>query len=124
MEQPNNGFYYTYSASQKEEVKKIRKKYMPREMDKMEQLRRLDASATKKGTVIALIIGIAGSLILGVGMCMTMVWSDSLFVPGIVIGLAGIILIVSAYPIYAQVTKKQREKIAPEIIRLTDELMQ
>lgn len=123
MEQPN-GFYYTYSASQKEEVKKIRKKYMPRETDKMEQLRRLDASATKKGTVIALIIGIAGSLILGVGMCMTMVWSGSLFVPGIVIGLAGIVLIVSAYPIYAQVTKKQREKIAPEIIRLTDELMQ
>lgn len=123
MEQPN-GFYYTYSASQKEEVKKIRKKYMPRETDKMEQLRRLDASATKKGTVIALIIGIAGSLILGVGMCCCMVWSDSLFVPGIVIGLAGIVLIVSAYPIYAQVTKKQREKIAPEIIRLTDELMQ
>lgn len=123
MEQPN-GFYYTYSASQKEEVKKIRKKYMPRETDKMEQLRRLDASATKKGTVIALIIGIAGSLILGVGMCCCMVWSDSLFVPGIVIGLAGIVLIVSAYPIYARVTKKQRERIAPEIIRLTDELMQ
>lgn len=123
MEQPN-GFYYTYSASQKEEIKKIRKKYLPRETDKMEQLYRLDASATKKGTVIALIIGIAGSLILGVGMCCCMVWSDSLFVPGIVIGLAGIVLIVSAYPIYARVTKKQRERIAPEIIRLTDELMQ
>lgn len=124
MEQQNDGFRYTYSASQQEEIQKIREKYLPRETDKMEQLRRLDAGATKKGTIIALIAGIAGSLILGVGMSCCMVWGGSLFIPGVVIGLLGIALVVSAYPIYVRVTKKQREKIAPEIIRLTDELMQ
>lgn len=124
MEQQNDGFRYTYSASQQEEIQKIREKYLPRETDKMEQLRRLDAGATKKGTIIALIVGIAGCLILGVGMSCCMVWGGPLFIPGVVIGLLGIALIVSAYPIYVRVTKKQREKIAPEIIRLTDELMQ
>lgn len=124
MEQQNDGFRYTYSASQQEEIQKIREKYLPRETDKMEQLRRLDAGATKKGTIIALIAGIAGSLILGVGMSCCMVWGGSLFIPGVVIGLLGIALVVSAYPIYIRVTRKQREKIAPEIIRLTDELMQ
>lgn len=123
MNHQNDRFHYTYSASQQEEVKLIREKYIPKETDKMEHLRRLDASTTKRSTIIALSIGIVGALILGIGMCCSMVWGESLFVPGIVIGLVGIALIVSAYPVYVRVTKKQREKIAPEIIRLTDELM-
>lgn len=123
MNHQNDRFHYTYSASRQEEVKLIREKYIPKETDKMEQLRRLDASTTKRSTIIALSIGIVGALILGIGMCCSMVWGESLFVPGIVIGLVGIALIVSAYPVYVRVTKKQREKIAPEIIRLTDELM-
>lgn len=44
-------FSYTYSAKQQEEIKKIREKYAPKEADKMEQLRRLDESVTRKGTV-------------------------------------------------------------------------
>lgn len=123
MEQQKETFSYTYSASQQEEIKKIRKKYTPKETDPMAQLRKLDASASKKGTIIALIVGIAGCLLLGVGMCFCMVWGGNLFVPGIVVGLVGIALIAASYPIYARVTKKQREKIAPEIIRLTDQLM-
>ena len=45
-------FNYTYSASQQEEIKKIREKYSAPEKqeDKMEQLRRLDKSVTKPGT--------------------------------------------------------------------------
>lgn len=123
MNHQNDGFHYTYSAGQQKEVKHIREKYVPKEIDNMEQLRRLDASTTKKGTIIALSMGIAGSLILGIGMCCCMVWGGPLFIPGVVIGLLGIALVVSAYPIYVRVTKKQREKIAPEIIRLTDDLM-
>jgi len=29
-----------------------------------------------------------------------------------------------AYPLFVRMTKKQREKLAPEIIKLSDELMQ
>ena len=115
-------FSYTYSAKEQEEIKKIREKYVPKEADKMEQLRRLDESVTKKGTVISLVVGIIGALILGTGMSMCMVWTD-LFVLGIIVGVVGIVMVSAAYPLYSYVTKKEREKIAPEIIRLTDELM-
>lgn len=115
-------FSYTYSAKEQEEIKKIREKYVPKEADKMEQLRRLDAGATQKGTVISLVVGIIGALILGTGMSMCMVWTE-LFVLGIIVGIVGIVMVSAAYPIYSYVIKKEREKIAPEIIRLTDELM-
>lgn len=121
--QNNETFQYTYSARQQQEIKNIRKKYMAPEEDKMEQLRRLDRSVTKKGTTVSLAVGIIGALILGIGMCCTMVWSGIWFIPGIVIGVIGIVLVSCAYPLYSRVTKMERERIAPEIIRLTDELM-
>ena len=118
-----NNFSYTYSAKQQEEIKNIRKKYLPKEEDKMEQLRKLDQNAAKPGKIASLTLGIVGTLILGVGMCCTMVWADKLFIPGIVIGVIGIAAVLAAYPVYTHITKKQREKIAPEILRLTEELM-
>ena len=115
-------FSYTYSAKQQEEVRKIREKYLPKEADKMEQLRRLDKSVTEKGTTLSLIIGIVGTLVMGTGMSMCMVWTE-LFIPGVIVGVIGIAGVSLVYPIYSYVTRKEREKIAPEIIRLTDELM-
>lgn len=125
MDEKNDTFNYTYSATQQEEIKRIREKYRPpaQEEDKMEQLRKLDASVTKPGTIVSLIIGIISSLILGVGMCCTMVWAETFFIIGIVVGVVGIIGVIAAYPIYTKITKRQREKLAPEIIRLSDELM-
>ena len=116
-------FEFTYSAKQQEEVQKIREKYVPKEEDKMEQLRRLDVSATQKGSVVSLVVGILSALFLGIGMSCCMVWGGVFFVPGIVIGVIGIIGVALAYPLYERITKKEREKIAPEILRLTDELM-
>ncbi len=123
-ETQENTFRYTYSAAERSEVEGIRKKYLPKEEDKMEQLRRLDASVGKKGMVISLIMGIVGCLVMGLGMCCCLVWSSVWFVPGIIIGLAGIAGVALAYPIYMHITQKERERIAPEILRLTDELMQ
>ena len=121
----NKTFHYTYSASQQAEIKSIREKYAPptQEEDKMERLRKLDASVTKPGTIVSLAVGIISTLLLGVGMCCTMVWTGTLFIPGIIIGVIGIVGIIAAYPIYNRITKIQREKLAPEIIRLSDELM-
>lgn len=124
MDDKKEIFNYTYSAAQQEEIKSIRKKYAPptQEEDKIDWLRRLDQSVTKPGMIVALTVGIISSLIMGVGMCCTMVW-EGLMIPGVIIGIVGIIGIISAYPIYNHITKMQREKLAPEIIRLTDELM-
>lgn len=121
--QDKETFQFTYSAKEQEEIKNIRKKYIAPEEDKMEQLRRLDASVSQKGTVAALIVGIIGTLLLGIGMCCCMVWQRELFIPGIIIGVIGIAVLAAAYPLYNHVIRKEREKIAPEIIRLTDELM-
>lgn len=118
----NESFSYTYSAKQQEEIKRIRQKYVPREEDKMEQLRRLDQSATKPGTIAALAVGIISSLILGVGMTCVMVWTD-FFVLGIIVGLIGIVGVALAYPLFNYIAKKQREKLAPQIKQLSDELM-
>lgn len=127
------GFTYTYSAKEQEEIKKIRRKYTVAEdhEDKMEQLRRLDRSVTDKATVTSLVIGIIGALVLGIGMSLAM--SDlgqilggdpiTAFTVGIAIGIIGIVLVSLAYPVYNRVIKKEREKIAPEILRLTDELL-
>lgn len=120
--QNNESFTYTYSAKQQAEVKAIRQKYIPREEDKMEQLRRLDQSATEKGTIISLIVGIVGALIMGTGMSCILVWTDYFFL-GIIIGIIGMVGVGLAFPLYIFITKKQREKLAPQIKRLSDELM-
>ena len=70
MSEKKDTFHYSYSAKQQEEIRKIREKYVPKEESKMEQLRRLDESATKPGTIASIIVGILGTLLLGVGMCL------------------------------------------------------
>ena len=124
MENRKDIFNYTYSAKQQEEIQSIRSKYLPQEqkIDKMEQLRRLDKSTTKRGTIISIATGILGCLLLGVGMCCTMVWMGKWFLPGVIIGIVGITAIAIAYPLYTRITKKEREKAAPQILKLTEEL--
>lgn len=73
--------------------------------------------------VLSLSIGIIGTLMLGFGMSCATVLTE-FFVVGIIIGVLGMIVLGMAYPVYKKVTKKQREKIAEEIIRLSEELMQ
>ena len=133
MENQNekNGFSFTYSAKEQEEVRRIRQKYQLQEEDKMNQLRKLDASVTQKATVGSLVIGIIGALVMGSGMSLAMTnLGERLGLPGtvgmilgIVIGIVGIVFVCLAYPIYNSIVKKEREKVAPEILRLTDELM-
>lgn len=117
-------FNYTYSAKEQEEIRRIREKYAPpdRQEDKMAQLRRLDKNVTKPGAIVSLAVGIVGTLLLGLGMSCVMVWTGW-FLPGIVLGVVGIALIAAAWPLYKRITAKYREKLAPSILRLTDELM-
>ena len=129
----NETFKLTYSAKEQNEIKAIRKKYTaPKEPeDKIVQLRRLDAGVTQKATMVSLVFGIIGALILGFGMSLSMsdfskilgAYQDLAMLIGIVTGIVGIVLVSLAYPLYNRIVKKEREKIAPEIIRLTDELI-
>ena len=131
--QEQNGFTYTYSAKEQAELKRIRDKYAAptEDEDKMAHLRRLDASVTNTAQAVSLVFGIIGALILGFGMslCMTDLgeilgsYRDMAMIIGIIVGVIGGILASLAYPIYNAIVKVKRKKLAPEIIRLTDELM-
>ncbi len=133
MENNNNNerFTYTYSAKEQEEIKRIRQKYQPKEVDKMEQVRRLDARVNSKAVAWSLALGILGMLIMGSGMSLTMTdlgeklgmsGSTSLIL-GIVIGIVGMVIAAFAYPTHNKILKRERERIAPEILKLTEELM-
>ena len=131
--QEQNGFTYTYSAKEQAELKRIRDKYTaPTEAeDKMARLRRLDASVTNTAQAVALVFGVIGTLLLGFGMSLVMtdlaeslgISGDASMLIGIIIGVVGGILASLAYPIYHAIVKAKRKKLAPEIIRLADELM-
>ncbi len=118
-----NNFKFSYSAKEKKEIEGIRTKYIPREESGLDKLRRLDASVTEKATVLSLVLGVLGTLILGTGMSLCMVVGGKWFVPGIVIGFIGIVSAVLAYPAYNKVIKRERVKVSAEILRLTDELL-
>ena len=47
-------------------------------------------------TIGATLLGIVGALLLGVGMCLTMVWSH--IIAGIVIGIVGIVVLLCLIP--------------------------
>ena len=131
--QEQNGFTYTYSAREQAELKRIRDKYTSptEDEDKMARLRRLDASVTNTAQAAALVFGIIGALTLGFGMSLIMTdfaeilgFGEAMaMVIGIPVGVVGGILASLAYPVYNAIVKSKRKKLAPEIIRLTDELM-
>ena len=122
-------FKMTYSAQQQEEIQSIRQKYVPQAESKMDRLRALDARVTKKATMVSILVGVIGALILGAGMSLIMsdfgaALGTAALPVGIAAGAAGLILAALAYPVYHRTLKKEREKIAPQMIQLTDELMQ
>lgn len=124
----NHSFEYTYSAERQQEIEAIRKKYLPKAEDKMEQLRRLHSIPTQKAQAASIAIGVLGALILGTGMslCMTELGAalgHLAMVTGILVGVLGLVMVALAYPLYNCVLRKERRRIAPEILRLSDELL-
>ena len=115
-------FVYCYSAKQQEEIKTIRDKYLlPKENDKLTQMKKLDQSVTRKAAIISIIIGFIFTLIFGVGLCCVLEWDN--FIVGIPVGVIGLIGMALAYPVYQKLIRKLRSKVADEIIKLSDELL-
>ena len=131
--QEKSGFTYTYSAREQAELKRIRDKYTaPTEAeDKMARLRRLDASVSNTAQTVALVLGVIGTLMLGFGMSFIMtklneslgLSGDAAMIVGVIFGVVGGVIASLAYPIHNVIVKAKRKKLAPEIIRLADELM-
>lgn len=118
-----NSFQYVYSAKQQDEIKRIREKYISIEEDKMARIRKLDESTTSLSTIVSLVVGIVGILVFGAGLSCCLVWTDTLLGLGLVLGIVGMIGVVSAYPLYVVITKKKREEVASEILKLTEDML-
>lgn len=115
-------FHYHYSASENKEILAIRKKYLPQQESKLEELKRLDRVVQSAGMTQALTVGILGCLIFGLGMCLAMQVLGNHMVLGTLLGLLGIIVMVFAYPLYRRIFLKEKEKYAPRILALAAEL--
>lgn len=120
-------FTYTYSAKENKEIQEIRKKYLPQVESKLDELKRLDEQAQNSGMIESLCAGIIGTLIFGLGMCLAMQVIGTgivMMVLGILFGLVGMVGMLFAYPVYRKKQKKAKEKLAPRILELTEELYQ
>ncbi|MBE5831588.1 MAG: hypothetical protein E7306_07595 [Butyrivibrio sp.] len=115
-------FEYNYSAERAKEVEAIRRKYEEPAEDKFEQLKALDRQAERRGQILSIAIGIIGTLILGIGMSMVMVGQAPYFIPGIIIGIVGVLTLSTAYPVYKKVTKKDRDKVAGQVLALAKQI--
>ena len=115
-------FSYTYSAREQAEMEEIRKKYISPEHSpsKLELMKKLDKKAESTGTMTAICIGLFGTMLLGIGLSLILEFDN--FITGIILGVLGMGLMASAFPIFRKVTEIQRKKIAPEILRLSEEI--
>ena len=118
-------FTYSYSAKQNSEVLEIRKKYLPREEGKLEELKRLDYTVQTSGMTESLCAGIGGALVFGLGMCLAMQVIGNgvlLVILGVLLGIVGIAGMLVAYPVYRRVFDRTKQKFTPRILELTAEL--
>jgi len=120
----SESFTYHYSAERQSEIDAIRKKYLPpaEQENKLEQLRKLDASLTTGSLTASMALGIISVLVFGVGMCCFLVWR--LWTPGALLCVLGVLGMLLAPVLYRRLVEKRRQQIAPEILRLTEELSQ
>lgn len=119
----SNSFNYQYSAKTKKEVENIRKRYLPAEETKLERLQRLDRKVREAGVIPSLSVGIFGALLFGVGMCFGLGALTGPAFLKFLFGITGTVVMLPAYPLFKYMSKMAKEKLSPEIIRLSDELM-
>ena len=119
----NTTFTYTYSSERNREVESIRKKYVPHEVSKLERLKKLDNKVQSAGIVEALCVGTAGALLFGIGMCFFLdVFSGAKIFAALYM-ILGVLVMIPAFPIFKYISKKKKASLTPEILRLSDEII-
>ena len=122
----NNQFNFKYTAPSQEERKEIdsiRRQYAPQEKTetKLERLRRLDGLVKNTAIIWSLVLGVVGTLVLGLGLTMILEWSIWLW--GIVLMVIGSVPMAIAYPVYKSTLNKGKAKYGDEILKLSEELL-
>ena len=110
-------------------AQKIRTQYMEKEASELDALRKLDAKVKRPANVFAYVFGSVSAIIMGAGMSLVMTdigatfGLDSAMVPGIVIGIIGMIMALVNYPIYKGVLGNRKKKYGAEILKLSEKIM-
>ena len=116
-------FTYQYSAKENKEIENIRSKYLQKEESKLEKLRKLDRRVEMAGMIESLSIGIIGCLIFGIGMCYGLDVFGGADWLSILFGAIGTFVMIPAYSVYKYISKKTKAELAPEILRLSEEII-
>ena len=111
-------------------VQKIRTQYTEKQHTELDALKALDAKVKKPANVFAYTYGSVSAIVMGAGMSLVMtdigamIGMASTMVPGIAIGVVGMGMALTTYPIYKKILNARRNKYAPEIMKLSDKIMQ
>ena len=122
-------FQYNYSAAQSKEAQMIRSQYTEKDDTRLDELRKLDAQVKRPANVFGYTFGSISAIIMGSGMSLVMtdigakIGMTETMVPGIVIGVIGMVMALANYPIYKRILSSRKAKYADKIIALTDELL-
>ena len=111
-------------------VQKIRTQYTERQHTELDELKALDAKVKKPANVFAYTYGTAGAVVMGAGMSLgmtdigAMIGLTAAMAPGIAVGIVGLGMALSTYPIYKKILNSRKKKFAPRIMELSGKLMQ
>ncbi|MBQ8322551.1 MAG: hypothetical protein IJX91_01145 [Clostridia bacterium] len=122
----NKQFNYTYTApteKERREIERIREAYAPKEQNKsdMEKLKKLDAKVHRFPMILALTLGVAGTLIFGLGL--SMILEMDMLIVGSCLAVGGLIPLALAYPAYRATTENRKKKYGAEILALSEKLL-
>ena len=110
-------------------VQKIRIQYIEKETSDLDELRNLDAKVKRPAIIFAYVLGCVSAIVMGTGMSLIMtdvgsfVGLKETLIPGIVIGIMGMLMAIINYPIYKIILNSRKKKFAAQIIKLRDDLM-
>ena len=110
-------------------VQKIRTQYTEKQHTELDALKALDAKVKKPANVFAYVYGSLSAIVMGAGMSLVMtdigamIGLASGMVPGIVVGVVGLGMALSTYPIYKKILNRRKKKYAPEILALSEKIM-
>ena len=110
-------------------VQKIRTQYTEKEHTGLDELKALDAKVKKPANTFGYTYGSASAIVMGTGMSLVMtdigsvVGLASAMVPGIAIGVVGLGMALTTYPIYKRILNSRKKKYAPEIMALSEKIM-
>ena len=110
-------------------VEKIRTQYVEKESSELDTLKALDRKVKKPANVFGYVWGSISAIIMGSGMSLVMtdigemVGIGEPMIPGIVIGVVGMLMALINYPIYKSILSSRRKKYAKHIIALSDKIM-